>query len=83
MSKILVEVYVPAARLKYDAYIPAESKIGEVGLLLSNAISDLSKGQYRENREATICNFSTGKEYNKNLRVFETDIDNGSKIMIT
>lgn len=83
MSKILVEVYVPAARLKYDAYIPAESKIGEVGFLLSNAISDLSKGQYRENREVTVCNFSTGKEYDKNSRVFETDIDNGSKIMIT
>ena len=83
MSKILVEVYVPAARLKYDAYIPAESRVGEVGLLLSSAISDLSKGQHRENREPPICNFSTGKEYNKNLRVIETDIDNGSKIMIT
>ena len=39
MSKILVEVYVPAARLKYDAYIPAESRVGEVGFLLSSAIS--------------------------------------------
>ena len=66
MNKVLVEVYVPSANLTYDA----------------GAISDLSDGKYRRGREVTICNFSTGKEYDKNLRVFEANIDNGTKIMI-
>lgn len=82
MNKVLVEVYVPSANLTYDAYLPLESKISEVAVLLSGAISDLSDGKYRSGREVTICNFSTGKEYDKNLRVFEANIDNGTKIMI-
>ena len=83
MDKVLVEVYVPSADIKYDAFIPLESKIGEVAILLANAISDLADNKYRKSEDVTICDFFTGKEYKKNLRVFETNIDNGSKIMIT
>lgn len=82
MSKILVEVYVPSANLTYDVYIPIESKISEITQLISNAITDVSDNKYRQGLEITLCNFSTGKEYDKNLRVFETDMDNGSKLML-
>ncbi len=82
MNKVLVEVFVPSANLTYDAYIPLESKIWEVADLLSSAISDLSNNEYKKGRNVTICNFSSGKEYDKNMRVFEANIDNGTKIMI-
>ena len=81
--KVLVEVYVPSANITYDAYIPLESKIGEVAILLSNAISDLSDNKYKRNEEITLCDFLTGKEFDNNLKVYQTNIDNGSKIMIT
>lgn len=82
MSKILVEVYVPSANLTYDVYIPIESKISEITQLISNAITDVSDNKYRQGLEITLCDFSTGKEYDKNLRVFETNMDNGSKLML-
>lgn len=82
MNKVLVEVYVPVANIKYDAYIPLESKIGEIAKLLANAMSDLSNHKYMPGQIITMCNYTNGKEYDKNLRCFETDIENGSQIMI-
>lgn len=83
MSKVLVEVYVPSANMTYDAYIPLESKIEEVAKLLADAITDLAENKYKRGQEVIMCDFTTGKEYDKKLRVFETDINNGSKIIIT
>lgn len=82
MNKVLVEVYVPVANIRYDVYIPLESKINEIASLLSNVMSDLSNHKYIPGEVVTMCNYLNGKEYDKNLRCFETDIENGSKIMI-
>lgn len=83
MNKVLVEVYVPAINNKFDAYIPLESKIEEIGLLLANGIVDLTDNKYKKGREITVSDFSTGKEYDKKMRVFETNIDNGTKIVLS
>lgn len=82
MNKVLVEVYVPAINCSYDVYIPLESKIEEVKILIASAISDLTDCKYKQGREIILCDFATGKEYEGNARGFEKDIDNGTKIMI-
>ncbi len=83
MSKVLVEVYVPSVNITYDAYIPLESRIEEVAVLLADAITDLTGNKYERGSEVILCDFEKGKEFKKNLRVYETDIKNGSKIIIT
>ena len=83
MNKILVEIYVPAINATFDAYIPLESKINEIGILIANAIEDLSNGEYKKGKEITISNFETGKEYSKEIRVFQANIDNGTKIVLS
>ena len=82
MSKVLVEVYVPSVNCSYDVYIPLESKIQEVKILIASAIDDLTDHKYKKGSEIILCNFATGKEYKEHLRVFEENIDNGTKIMI-
>ena len=82
MDKILVEVYLPSAELTYDVYIPIESKISEIAQLISNAITDISDNKYKKGVDITLCDFLTGKEYNQNTRVFETNLENGSKLML-
>ena len=82
MDKVLVEVYVPSVNTSYDIYIPLESKIEEVKFLIANAISDLTDNRYKNSGKIILCNFATGKEYERNLRIFETDIENGTKIML-
>lgn len=82
MDKILVEVYLPSAELTYDVYIPIESKISEITQLISNAITDISDNKYKKGVDITLCDFLTGKEYNQNTKVFETNLENGSKLML-
>lgn len=82
MDKILVEVYLPSAELTYDVYIPIESKISEITQLISNAITDISDNKYKKGVDITLCDFLTGKEYKQNTRVFETNLENGSKLML-
>lgn len=82
MNKVLVEVYLPVANLRLDAYIPLESKIGEIAKLLSGLMSDLSNHTYIPNNNVILCNYANGMEYDNNKRCFETDIENGSQIVI-
>lgn len=82
MNKVLIEVIVPVANIKYDVYIPLESKISEVANLLANAMSDLSNHKYMPGEMVTMCNYKSGKEYDKNLYCFEVDIENGTQIVI-
>ena len=83
MNKVLVEVYVPSVGNTFDVSIPLESKVSEVSILLSHAIEELLEGKYISDKNVTICDFANGKEYEKNKRIYETNIDNGTKIMIT
>ncbi|MCM3567292.1 methyltransferase [Neobacillus mesonae] len=83
MSKILVEVYSPAAGSSYDAFIPLESKMYEVAYLLANTVSELSQGYFKANPEQTIiCDRSTGQVFDINRTVEELGLENGAKLML-
>lgn len=82
MNKVLVELYVPSLGKSYDVYIPLTSRVAEVKVLLAKAIGDLSEGGYPPMNEVLLCDYITGKEYDVNLKVYELEIDNGSKLML-
>jgi hypothetical protein len=82
MNKVLVDVFVPAANAHYDIYIPLESRMSEVSVLIAGSISDISEGKYKTNAEAVICNAQTGDIFNINLSVAELGITNGSKLIL-
>lgn len=81
-NKVLVEVYVPAAETKFDAFIPLEVRMSEVLKMLSSALSDLSAGKYRAAEDAVLCDADTGSIYNINIEVAELNIHNGSRLML-
>lgn len=82
MNKVLIELYVPSLGKNYDVYIPLTSRVAEVKILLAKAIGDLSEGGYPPMNEVLLCDYTTGKEYDVNLKVYELGIDNGSKLML-
>lgn len=82
MNKVLVEIFLPAAGKSFDVYIPLESPLSEVLLLVSTCLSDLSDGRYKANGEAVLCDVATGIIYNINMAVCELGIKNGSKLML-
>lgn len=82
MNKVFIIVEVPLIEEKYEVYIPIGKKIHKVTSILVKAVSELSGGHYPLKKDATIYSKVTGKAYNINLTVKDSDIRNGSEIIL-
>ncbi len=80
--KVLVEVYVPELDIKYDLFIPANKKVGNVILLLVKAINELSDGAYPVSVNHALMNSDTCRIYDLNLNMKDADILNGTKLIL-
>jgi len=81
-KKALVEISVPAAGQKFDVYIPMESKMGEVVVMVAGVLSDLSGGSYKATKDAVLCDADTGVVFNVNMEVAELGIKTGSHLVL-
>lgn len=81
-NKVLVELIIPEIEESYDVYIPISKKVGSVIKLLNKAIFELSDGNYNGGTKNFIYNKDTGLRYDINVLIKETDIRNGSKIIL-
>jgi len=81
-NKVLVEVVIPNIEEKYDVYIPVNNKIGHLITLLAKTVNELSGGYYDKEEYNTLYNGLTGEYYNINSLIRETDIRNGSKLIL-
>lgn len=82
MNKVLVEIFLPAAGMHFDVYLPLESKMSEVLTLVSSLLSDLSDGKYKATGDAVLCDAESGIIFNINMAVYELGIRNGSQLML-
>ena len=82
MNKVFIIVEVPLIEEKYEVYIPIGKKVYKVATILAKAVSELSGGHYPIKEDATLYNKVTGKPYNINMTVKDTDIRNGSEIIL-
>lgn len=81
-NKILIELIVPEIDEKYNLFIPANKKIGSVIILLSKSVNDLSKGVFVGTSNTCIYDKKTGKRYDIDDIVRNTDIRNGSSLVL-
>ncbi|MCL1790060.1 MAG: hypothetical protein FWG40_01665 [Peptococcaceae bacterium] len=82
MSKVLVEITLPAAERVFDAYIPLESKMSEVIKLLSGMLTDLAESKYTSTGSDILCDAATGTIYDVDKIVAELGIKNGSRLLL-
>ena len=82
MNKAFIIVEVPLIEERYEVYIPIGKKIHKVSSILSKAVSELSGGHYPIKKDAMIYSKLTGKPYNINMTVKDSDIRNGSEIIL-
>ena len=80
--KVLVEVYVPELDIKYNLFIPANKKVGNVILNLIKAINELSQGAYPIGVNHALMNSETCLIYNLDLNIKEANILNGEKLIL-
>ncbi|MBQ6538733.1 MAG: hypothetical protein IJL76_00445 [Bacilli bacterium] len=81
-NKILVELSIPSIEKTYDLYIPINKKIGTVKNLIEEALVDLTDHAYIIKEDTNFFSTETGEIYNVNSTVMDTDLENGSKIIL-
>ena len=81
-NKVLVELVVPDIDEIYNVYLPANRRIGNIILLLKKAITDLTNGVYDNQNDSFLYNVTTGEKYSINSLLRETDIRNGTSLVL-
>lgn len=81
-NKVLVRINVPSLEQKYDVYIPVNRRIYNVIKMLKVSLHELSLGVFNESEDYLLYNAETGIMYDVNSLVRNTDIRNGSEIIM-
>ena len=81
-NKVLVSVNVPQLECKYDIYVPVNRKIHNVIGMIKNSLQDLSQGAFDANGNYMLYNRENGMAYDMNILVRDSDIRNGSKLIL-
>lgn len=81
-NKILIELEVPLIEKKYDLFIPINKKVGTIKTLLEEALKDITDDDYEIREDTNFYSKDTGEIYNVNETVRDTDLQNGSRIIL-
>ena len=81
-NKILVELEIPLIETKYDMFIPINKKIGTIKSLVENSLMELTDNAYSPRQDTNLYSKETGDIYDVNRTVRETDLKNGSRIIL-
>ena len=81
-NKILIELDIPLIEKSYDLYIPINKTIGTVKKLIEDALYEITEGAYAPRQDSNFFSKETGQIYDVNNKVRETDLKNGSRIIL-
>lgn len=82
MDKILVNIFVPIINSSYDMFIPVSLKVYTVLELIKKSVAEMSDGRFIANENNVFCFRGDGSIIDINLSVLETEIKNGSRLML-
>ncbi len=81
MNKVYVILYVPVIGEKYEIFLPISKKIGIIRKLLTKAINELSDGAFPI-KDSLLYDKKDGSRYDLNITLKESNIRNGSEIIL-
>ena len=81
-NQVLIELIIPDIEERYNVFIPINKKIGNIIVLLNKSILELSKGIYSGSNKTSLYDMSTGVKYSVDELVRNTNIRNGSKLIL-
>lgn len=79
-NKILILVYVPIMDQEYNVFIPIGKTIGTVKSVIMDTISELTEQKFIN--EMILINKLTGDVYDDDILVKNTQIKNGTKLLL-
>ena len=81
LYKVLIKLYVPEIDEIYEMFIPINKTIGDISFSLCKLINSLSK-EYPIKNNARLFNRIKVEIYNRNITIRESNIRNGSQLII-
>lgn len=81
-NKVFVKIILPELDISYDVFIPVNSLIWVIKKLLVKALSDVTGIMLSQNSSYILINKDTGKIYNNNEIVIDTDIRNTTELLL-
>ena len=77
-NKILVNIYILSLSQNYEMFIPVNEKLGNLANLLNSIMMD----SIDFSKRIMIINADSGKSYRNNELTRETDIINGTRLIL-
>lgn len=77
-NKLLINLYVLSLGKEFEVYMPVNEKIGNISRLLNSSMFEVAD----EKKNYILFNAESGVSYNNNDIVRNTDIKNGSKLIL-
>jgi len=81
-NKFLIELIVPDIDEKFNLFIPINKRIGNIIVLLNKSVCELTNGAYIGSEKSSLYDKKTGKKYEINELVRNTDIKHGSSLIL-
>ena len=81
-NKVIVSVNIPVLEKTYDMYFPINRKIHNVIGMIKTSLFELSQGSFDVSGMYILYNEENGNAYDMNILVRESDIRNGSKVIL-
>lgn len=80
-NKILINLIVPTLETSYNIFIPISKRVGNIIQLLIKAINELGTN-IDFDKSILLYNRNTGQQYNPNDLIYDTDIRNGTELIL-
>ena len=81
-NKVLIKLIVPELDSNFDVFIPVNEIIWKITKMLVKSVSDLSGTEISGNKNFMLINKITTRVYNSNEIVINTDIRNGTELIL-
>lgn len=82
-NKVFIKLKVPEIDKDFDIYLPVNKKIGNIIILLNEAVSELSNGEIEINENSRLFNERTLETYTPDILLLNTNIRNGTVLVLT
>ena len=81
-NKVLIKLFVPEIDENFDVFIPVNEITWKIKKMLIKSVSDLTGADIDISKEFILINKTTTKIYNNNEIIINTDIRNGTELII-
>lgn len=81
-NKVIVKIIVPSLDETFDIFLPCNKKIGKTIELIGNYLKGNTDGVFEYNEHIELYNRDTGEIYDPNVIVKNTNIRNGTELIL-